>query len=188
MPVSSPEPHSLSLVIDFVNTWDADDPIDQLATTDGLANWLAEHDLGPASEPDRDAGELSERERRQAVGLREALRALMLSHNGAEAPPEASEELERVAARGQLAVRFGDDGLARIEPRSSGFAGALASLLVPVAEATADGSWQRVKACRAPECHWAFYDQSRNRSGVWCDMAVCGNRHKVRAYRSRGAG
>jgi predicted RNA-binding Zn ribbon-like protein len=48
-----------------------------------------------------------------------------------------------------------------------------------------DGSWQRVKACRADDCHWAFYDFSRNRSGTWCDMAVCGNREKVRSYRER---
>jgi predicted RNA-binding Zn ribbon-like protein len=56
---------------------------------------------------------------------------------------------------------------------------------VPVAEAVRDDSWQRAKACRAADCHWAFYDRSRNRSGVWCEMAVCGNRTKVRAYRDR---
>ena len=57
--------------------------------------------------------------------------------------------------------------------------------LVPVALAMGDGSWERVKACRDEGCEWAFYDRSRNRSGVWCDMAVCGNRTKVRAYRER---
>jgi predicted RNA-binding Zn ribbon-like protein len=51
-----------------------------------------------------------------------------------------------------------------------------------------DGTWARVKACRAEDCRWAFYDFSRNRSGTWCDMAVCGNRAKVRAYRARTAG
>ena len=60
------------------------------------------------------------------------------------------------------------------------------AVVVPVAEAVRDRSWQRVKACRADDCRWAFYDRSRNRSGVWCDMAVCGNRAKVRAYRRRG--
>ena len=47
-------------------------------------------------------------------------------------------------------------------------------------------AWSKsVKACQADDCHWAFYDSSRNRSGRWCDMAVCGNREKVRAYRSK---
>jgi predicted RNA-binding Zn ribbon-like protein len=73
----------------------------------------------------------------------------------------------------------------RLEPEAPGLPGALAALLVPVAEAIADGTWSRVKACRADDCHWAFYDFSRNRSGAWCEMAVCGNREKVRAYRER---
>jgi len=51
-----------------------------------------------------------------------------------------------------------------------------------------DGTWARVKACVADDCQWAFYDSSRNRSGRWCDMAVCGNREKVRTYRSRQSG
>ena len=59
------------------------------------------------------------------------------------------------------------------------------ALLVPIAQATGDGSWDRVKACPAGDCQWAFYDRSRNRSARWCDMAVCGNRTKVRAYRSK---
>ena len=25
-------------------------------------------------------------------------------------------------------------------------------------------------------CHWVFYDGSRNRSGAWCSMRICGNR------------
>ena len=43
-----------------------------------------------------------------------------------------------------------------------------------------DGHWQRMKACRNPQCRWVFYDHSRNRTGTWCSMRVCGNRHKVR--------
>src|SRR3712207_8580100 len=43
---------------------------------------------------------------------------------------------------------------------------------------------ERLKACPWDSCQWAFYDQSRNRSGVWCNMAVCGNRAKVAAHRS----
>ena len=30
-----------------------------------------------------------------------------------------------------------------------------------------------------------IYDASRNRVGTWCSMAVCGNRHNVRAFRAR---
>ena len=49
-------------------------------------------------------------------------------------------------------------------------------------------AWKRLKACRLHTCEWAFYDHTKNRSGAWCNMAVCGNRAKARAYRERRAG
>jgi predicted RNA-binding Zn ribbon-like protein len=48
-----------------------------------------------------------------------------------------------------------------------------------------DGTWVRMKSCARPACRWAFYDASRNRSGVWCSMATCGNREKGAKYRAR---
>jgi len=169
-------------VIDFVNTVDPDEPLDELSTPEALAGWLVGRGLlSTASLP------LRERDLRQAVRLREALRAEMLAHNGADANAKAAAELDEVARRGELGVRFRADGSVPLAPRADGFAGALAQLIVPVAEATRDRTWQRVKACRAGDCQWAFYDHSRNRSGVWCDMAVCGNRAKVRAHRRRGS-
>lgn len=92
-----------------------------------------------------------------------------------------------VSASGRLSIAFAGDGEVRFEPRATGFAGALARLLVPVVEGAPDRTWERVKACAETDCQWAFYDRSRNRSGRWCDMAVCGNRTKVRAYRATSA-
>ena len=57
--------------------------------------------------------------------------------------------------------------------------------LTIVHEADREGQWIRLKVCPADDCQWAFYDRSRNRSATWCDMKVCGNRHKVREYRER---
>ncbi|HEX3693233.1 MAG TPA: CGNR zinc finger domain-containing protein, partial [Solirubrobacteraceae bacterium] len=105
--------------------------------------------------------------------------------NGGPRDDRASGELERAARRGDLGVHFAPGDAISLAPGELGVAGALAGVLVPVVQAIGDGSWSRVKACRAPDCLWAFYDRSRNRSGVWCDMAVCGNRTKVRAYRER---
>lgn len=171
-------PHALDLVIGFVNTLDVEQGIDELEG-DGLSAWLDRHGL---SEPGLTIGR---REREQAVELREALRGLMLEHNGGSPAALAGERLEQVSRAGELGVQFGSDGAPTLAPRARGFAAVLARLLVPVVEASADGTWRRVKACRADDCHWAFYDRSRNRSGVWCEMAVCGNRTKVRTYRRR---
>jgi predicted RNA-binding Zn ribbon-like protein len=170
-------PHGLQLVIDFVNTRDIDLDSEALASPQALSTWLADHGLA-APPADRRALTAS-------VDVREALRAVLLSHNGGPDAPEALATLERTAERGRLSVVFHGDGSVGTEPRAAGIDGALAALLVPVAQAAADGTWQRVKACPADDCQWAFYDHSRNRSGRWCDMAVCGNRTKVRAYRSK---
>ena len=45
---------------------------------------------------------------------------------------------------------------------------------------------QRVKIC--PNCAWLFIDRSKNRSRVWCDMQVCGNRAKAGKYYRRSKG
>jgi predicted RNA-binding Zn ribbon-like protein len=174
-------PHNLDLVIDFVNTVEYDIGSDSLATVDGAATWLNERGL---LEPGATA--LTSSDRQSAVALREALRSLMLAHNGGPPDPAAAEAMEVAARRGELAVHFEGDG-AELRPGVGGARGALARLLVPVAEGIRDGSWTRVKACRGDGCRWAFYDRSRNRSARWCEMAVCGNRTKVRAYRARGA-
>jgi uncharacterized protein (TIGR03118 family) len=49
----------------------------------------------------------------------------------------------------------------------------------------ADGTWERMKACRADDCKYAFLDTAKNRSRAWCSMQSCGNRAKVAAYRER---
>jgi predicted RNA-binding Zn ribbon-like protein len=181
MAVSSPDsPHPLAVVIDFVNTLDLDAGTDGLATPGDLDVWLRGRGLSPGG-----AAPTGARQHAEAIELREALRAAMLAHNGAPADERAAAVLERAAERGALSVLFRDDGSVGVGPRASGFPAILARLLVPVAEAAADGTWERAKACRADDCRWAFYDESRNRSARWCDMAVCGNRTKVRAYRAK---
>jgi predicted RNA-binding Zn ribbon-like protein len=61
----------------------------------------------------------------------------------------------------------------------------MARLLAEAVRAEAEGRWGRLKACRNEGCRWAFYDASKNRSGKWCNMDVCGARHKMRVYRER---
>jgi predicted RNA-binding Zn ribbon-like protein len=71
-------------------------------------------------------------------------------------------------------------------PAGSGEAvgGVTARLLVVAVGAASEGTW-RLKVCRNEGCLWAFYDGSKNRSGSWCTMDVCGSRAKMRAYRRR---
>jgi len=43
----------------------------------------------------------------------------------------------------------------------------------------------RLRRCEGEDCGWLFLDLSKNRSRRWCNMSGCGNRAKVKRYRSR---
>jgi predicted RNA-binding Zn ribbon-like protein len=172
---------NLELIRDFVNTADLEDGEDKLAETQGLQYWLVFHGLAElrhrATAADLEA----------AVELREAIRELLRAHNGIEVDLDASSAtLDAAARRTGLSVRF-EDGAIRFVPAGAGVARGLGLVLAAVGGAMADGSWRRLKACRSDTCRWAFIDNARNLSRQWCDMAVCGNRAKARAFRSRNA-
>ncbi|MCC6224021.1 MAG: CGNR zinc finger domain-containing protein [Thermoleophilia bacterium] len=175
-------PGRLELVRAFVNTLDVESGEDVLAPPGAVAAWLAAHDL---LAPGAAAGAAATR---RALDVREALRALLVANNGGVRDAAAAVVLEAAAGRARLALRFRPDGSAGLEPAAGGVDGALGRLLAAVADAMAAGTWERLKACRAEGCRWAFYDRARNRSRAWCSMAVCGNRAKARAYRARAAG
>ena len=172
-------PGDLELVREFVNTLNIERGVDQLADPSALERWFCTHGLL------RGGTRPGEAELVAARRLREAIRTLLLGNNGVSVRKEAALVVTRTAARGGLAPVFDLDGNARLEPAASGVDGALGRVVALVAEAMADGTWTRLKACRADDCRWAFYDHARNRSRQWCSMAVCGNRTKARTYRRR---
>jgi predicted RNA-binding Zn ribbon-like protein len=179
-----PAPGSLRLVQEFVNTRDVESGDDRLASPEGLADWLHEQTLPGAGRP------LGDDDVAAAAELREALRALLRSNSGASPDAAATTIVNRVSERAPLRMQVEPGGGAHLEGAADGRAGvdpALARILAAAYTGMADGSWARLKVCADDECEWSFYDRSRNHSGQWCDMAVCGCRHKVRAYRARRA-
>jgi predicted RNA-binding Zn ribbon-like protein len=173
-------PGELELVRLFVNTLEVDTGDDELSSPATLQAWLEGNGLVRG-------GAVSSADLHSARRLREAIRGLLLENNGMSTRKEAAVTLSRAASRGGIALRFDAAGDARLEPTAGGVAGALGRLVAVVAQAMADGTWSRLKACRADDCGWAFYDKARNRSRHWCSMAVCGNRTKARSYRRRHA-
>jgi predicted RNA-binding Zn ribbon-like protein len=63
------------------------------------------------------------------------------------------------------------------------------SIFVSVAEATIDllttHDFDLVKRCEDQTCVRWFLDQTKSHRRRWCSMELCGNRHKVAAYRAR---
>jgi predicted RNA-binding Zn ribbon-like protein len=47
---------------------------------------------------------------------------------------------------------------------------------------------QYVRQCACKTCRWLFLDTSKNHSRRWCDMKICGDRMKARAYYQRRIG
>ena len=166
---SAPAPGRLALVQRFANTVDREHGREALHSPQALRALLLDLEL-----LDRDApvgvGELE-----AAHDLRDRIQALALANNGIQTDVRLEAEL----------VVHVDDERAVLKAARHDVHGALSELVGIVYTAMADGTWSRLKACRADSCHWLFYDRSRNRSAVWCSMAVCGNRTKTRAYRAR---
>ena len=169
----APAPGRLGFVQAFCNSfWALDtDGADVWATAAGFDAWMGARGFGGTG----DGYE-------QAIAVREGLRVLFLAHNGAGSVHAAERHLDALAAPAPLTPRIA--GLA-LEPAGDTAADATAVALGIVVLARADGSLTRMKACPHEHCGWVFHDGSRNRSGQWCSMRLCGNRTKGAAFRAR---
>lgn len=173
-------PGRLEVVRAFVNTHDVEAGTDVLATSAGLAGWLAAWQLAPPGLRLDASGLLA------ATELRDALRTLLRAHNAQDVDSTpAVDVLNRVSARAGLRPVMAQDGSVGYHVAGSGGAGALGDIVAIVHTAEWQGVWTRLKACSADTCQWAYYDTSRNRTSRWCHMQVCGNRAKGQAFRAR---
>lgn len=202
-------PGALGVIEAFVNTryGAARRYHEEMETPQDVRDWLARHGLLADDAP------VSEGDARRARSAREAIRTLLRANTPAATPrrrdsaqrqpaqdrpredasaetarerqDEARDILNTLAANAPLVVRFHGAGETSLEPDIAGVDGALARLLAAIALAQADGSWRLLKICGNEACSMAFYDTSKNHSGVWCAMSGCGNRLNARASRAR---
>lgn len=86
-------------------------------------------------------------------------------------------------------VTLGDsisaDGVVDLQPRGDGWRAVAAAVYLECFVAQQAGTWRRLKTCRNQRCAAAFYDQSRNNSGVWHNVRVCGNAANLRRSHER---
>ncbi|WGR69834.1 MULTISPECIES: ABATE domain-containing protein [unclassified Bradyrhizobium] len=190
-----------SLGLDFLNSvaTPVDTPVDWIENGDGLVDWLAQAKLVPTAELDALKGRAMPGEldkvADQARALREWFRTFVRKHAGA---PLTAEALQELGPLNSLLER--DEAFSRIEPRHDDGHRGLAlrmtrrwrsseSLLLPIGEALAkfvcEEDFAIVKACRGHSCTMLFADHTRRRARRWCSMAICGNRAKQAAHRSR---
>jgi predicted RNA-binding Zn ribbon-like protein len=187
--------------LDFLNSiaTPVDTPVDWLGNGDGLLGWLAQAKLVPADALDElkaraMPGEL-DTVADQTRALREWFRGFVRKHMGRPLTPKALRELgplnsllERDEAFSQISRHRHSDG-DRLELRMMRRWRSPESLLLPIGEALAkfvcEEDFTDVKACEGHICTLMFADRTRRRARRWCSMAICGNRAKQAAHRSR---
>jgi predicted RNA-binding Zn ribbon-like protein len=177
-------PGALGLAQDLLNTAPAGHEPDLLAdlasartwVSEATAQWSAATGL-PVPEVVLDAGDL-----RMLRAFRDDLREVTAAeHDGALDSGPAAPVLHTGAA----ALQLGADGSVRLHPQETGPQALVMLVLAALLEGQQAGTGRRLKTCRNPRCRVAFYDRSRNASGVWHSVRICGNAINLRAHRER---
>src|SRR5262245_17067365 len=190
-----------SVGLDFLNSiaTPVDTPVDWLDSGDGFLTWLDQARLVPTDALDElktraTLGEL-DKVADQARDLREWFRGFVHKHMGRPLAPKALNELaplnrllERDEAFGRIA-RHRHDGGDRLALQMVRRWRSPESLLLPIGEALAkfvcEEDFADIKACEGHRCTLVFADHTRRRARRWCSMAICGNRAKQAAHRTR---
>ncbi len=167
----------LRLVQLFVNTVDHEHGREWWPTPAALGAWFADNGF-PRCRP-------VHADLERARELRGALQTLLRGNNIGGDRRAATAVFHGAARRCGVALGLDDAAGLELRCRGKGADAAMGRVLAAALEAMLDGTWPRLKACR--NCGWVFYDTSKNRSGSWCSMQLCGNRRKTRAYRRRKA-
>ncbi len=123
----------------------------------------------------------------ELIALRDDLRDV--ARGDEQWPDSLNRWLSRYPPVPQVAGTQDAPTLSYLPAPESGVAG---WILAAVVTAVASDTWSRLKIC--PDCQWAFYDRTRSRTKIWCDMLSgdaggrsCGTIAKVRRYRQRQA-
>jgi predicted RNA-binding Zn ribbon-like protein len=146
--------------------------------------WTAAHELAGKVAPGAEGF-------RKAMMLQGALRALEAANNG-EMPDEpgsdaasATAVLNRLVAELKVQPAVDPLGGIRLETTTGGQYAAVGAVLVMALNAMSSGDWRRFKLCRDPDCRASYYDASKSGTKIWCSMAGCGSRNKMRRLRAK---
>ena len=178
----SPAPGRCAVIQLFVNTNDLETGPDLLPDAGALRDWLVAHELLGEYEP------VTAEDHARAIELREAIRGPGLGPRRARPRPSGRRDRQRGGPPPRPECPCSRTRRRASSRRPAGWTARSATSSPPSTPPIAEGTSDYLKACERDVCRWAFYDHSKNRSGHWCSMAVCGQREKNRrAYRRRRA-
>jgi predicted RNA-binding Zn ribbon-like protein len=120
-----------------------------------------------------------------AVAAQALLRRLELVNNGAKPDGSAIERLNEFIRELDIRPQLSPSGKIALASKARPAARPVAAMLILALQAMTDGIWNRFKLCRDPSCSASFYDASKSATKIWCSMAICGSRNKMRRLRRR---
>jgi predicted RNA-binding Zn ribbon-like protein len=157
-------------------------PQDLLEHPAWLAAWSQCWDLSMTPPPDA-----------LALAALRALRALLrhMMEGIAAKHPLTDMQLEELNAflaltPVQQQVQRVPGGLVLVSlPLQGSWMGVVTQVAAAWADLLSRTTFERLKVCANPACHWVFLDQSHNLSRRWCRQWACGNLMNVRYFRAR---
>ncbi|GLK09635.1 hypothetical protein GCM10017600_30410 [Streptosporangium carneum] len=171
--------HSLAAAVDLVNTSPATGGPDRLVDTQQLGDFVERHQMSGV-------GELGATDLSEVRAVREAFHKVFTAPDQATAVIRLNTLLSGTRITPRLTEHDGHPlHIHYFAPDASISEHLSADLGVALAHVLAEGEWERLRTCSAPDCGNVFVDESRNRSRVYCDSRTCGNRMHVAAYRAR---
>ncbi|MGW4353522.1 CGNR zinc finger domain-containing protein [Nocardia sp. NPDC004582] len=152
--------------------------IELLTTATELGEWVVAAGILDTAPDCSDALE-------PALRLREAAWRLMLATLHGHPPADADRRLlNRRAHDAAPELTLLPDGRVR---RAGTIDTALTAIARSAIELLGGPDRERLKECGRDACTRLYLDTSRGGSRRWCDMTVCGNRAKGKAFRARNA-
>jgi predicted RNA-binding Zn ribbon-like protein len=143
-----------------------------------LAVWARFHGLTESTE---EAGPTAERVLTETREFRAALYRVLRADDDKAFAVVAARADEANALR--RLTRGADGSAAFLLPSGGGVRRPLHAVALAAAELLTSKERTAVRACPGDGCGWLFLDPRGRR--VWCSMAACGNRAKVRAHARR---
>jgi predicted RNA-binding Zn ribbon-like protein len=180
---------------DFVNTLDerlAPTPVERLPSYEALIEFtrqadLIDQDTAQALLTNTYSQQIGEVVWSAALRLREALYRVLYAITTPQLPdPSDIDYIEGEIRRAYAARRLTLDNtsLTWIWQDSHAPERPLWECALAAENLLVSPKMKRMKRCAADDCGVIFVDESKAGARRWCSMAACGNRNKVRQYRS----
>ena len=192
-PVDHEHVAGLGACLEFINTLELDGtegmPDDHIPTVDAAIGWFGArslaHETALWQQADSDPGAWLARVGQARGALREIWDATVEGRSADPAAVMLVNDALRHATPPELRPTVAGIAVSHRHEAADPLGEALGRLSEALAEALADGDTSRFRICANDACRWVFEDTSRGGRRRWCDMQSCGNRAKVRRFRSR---